>query len=107
MLDRFIEFENGINELGKKLQDNDEAIKRSAKESFDRLLLSINPQTAKSYVSGASMKIGPFYKSALFDAACEKYEQLLVYHEKGRLVRDFNAMYKSHLKLLAKEPPQK
>jgi len=96
-----------IQQLKEKLQDNDDAIKRSAKESFDRLLLSVNPQTAKSYVSGASMKIGPFYKSALFDAACEKYEQLMVYHEKGRLVRDFNAMYKSHLKLLAKEKPKK
>jgi len=92
-----------IQQLKEKLQDNDDAIKRSAKESFDRLLLSVNPQTAKSYVNRSSMKIGPFYKAALFDAACEKYEQLMVYHEKGRLVRDFNAMYKSHLKLLAKE----
>ncbi|MDH5231930.1 MAG: hypothetical protein OEZ58_04130 [Gammaproteobacteria bacterium] len=84
--------------IRKRNRDHDLAIESAAQESFDRILNSVNPEAAKNYMDPTSVKVGPFYKASLYEAVVEKYQQLAAYHEKGRLARDFRAMYKSHLK---------
>lgn len=83
--------------------DNEDALNQAANESFNRLLTSLNPDSAESYLDSSKIKIGPFHKAAMFDALIEKYQQLKAYHEKGRLVRDFKGMYRTHLGQIAKE----
>jgi hypothetical protein len=82
---------------------NQEAVDSAVRESFDRILTSINPSAIEGYVQESKIKVGPFHKAAMYDALMEKYKQLQLYHEKGRLVRDFKGMYRSHLKHKEKE----
>lgn len=85
-----------------RLRHGDDASKLAAQEMFDRLLKSVDPVAAKDYVEEKGLRFGPFHKAALYDAVCEKFAQMSEYHEKGRLVRDFRAMYRSRLAELAK-----
>ncbi len=81
-----------------RIKEQERALESSAGESFDRILGALDPQTVEGSVGGAKVKIGPFHKAALYDAMVEKYGQIKAYHEKGRLVRDFRAAYKSNFK---------
>ena len=91
-----------IQSLDVRLRFGDDASRQAAQEMFDRLLKSVDPVAAKEYVEEKGLRFGPFHKAALYDAVCEKYAQMSEYHEKGRLVRDFRAMYRSRLSELAK-----
>lgn len=86
-----------LDQLDVRLAGSEESMKAAAKESFDRLLGSLNPANAETYIEG-KVKIGPFYKGALFDALTEKYEQLKVYNDKGFLLRDFIGAYRARSK---------
>lgn len=85
-----------------RVRHSDEASKHAVQEAFDRLLKSLDPAAAKDQIGEKGLRIGPFLKAAMYDAVCEKYAQMSEYHEKGRLVRDFRAMYKTQLAELAK-----
>lgn len=85
-----------------RVRHADEASKHAVQEAFDRLLKSLDPAAAKDQIGEKGLRIGPFHKAAMYDAVCEKYAQMSEYHEKGRLVRDFRAMYKTQLAELAK-----
>lgn len=94
--------ENVLRSVEVRLRHGDDASKLAAQEMFDRLLKSVDPVAAKDYVEEKGLRFGPFHKAALYDAVCEKFAQMSEYHEKGRLVRDFRAMYRSRLAELAK-----
>ncbi len=85
-----------IDDIGKATLNNKKAMSEAVKESFDRLLSAIAPESLQAYVE-SKMKLGPFYKASLYDAFHDKYQQLEAYHAKGNLVRDFRAMYKKNL----------
>lgn len=85
-----------IEDIGKATSDNKKAMSEAVKESFDRLLSAVAPESLQAYVE-SKMKLGPFYKASLYDAFYDKYQQLEAYHAKGNLVRDFRAMYKKNL----------
>ncbi|MDH5694495.1 MAG: hypothetical protein OEZ47_15465 [Gammaproteobacteria bacterium] len=82
--------------------DSEEALNEAARESFDRILSSVNPDSVLATMEKSKVKIGPFQKAAQLDAISEKYSQLNLYHERGRLVRDFKSIYKSFLSKMRK-----
>ena len=69
----------------------------SAKEMFDRVLTSLDPAKADNFLDQSISRKGLEKKAALYDAMCEKYEQLFEYHESGRLLKDFRRLYKAKL----------
>lgn len=82
----------------KMLQVNDKAMEQAAQESFDRLLSAFDPESAKLKVSKKMFGTSTSYKASLYDSVTDKYHQLKLYHDKGRLVRDYRAIFKKYLK---------
>ena len=87
-----------VGEIQERLAGVDRALEKTAQEFLDRLLDAFDPEAAKAYVGQKGLKPTAFYKAAVYDALCEKFAQLREYHRRGRLVRDFRAAFKSHLK---------
>ena len=94
--------EISISDLLLLLVDNENstklALNEAAKEMFDRVLTSLDPAKAESFLDQGIKRKGAEHKAALYDAMCEKYEQLFDYHENGRLVKDFRRLYRGKLK---------
>ena len=74
------------------------ALNEATKEMFDRVLSSLDPVTAERYLDHSIQRQGVERKAALYDAMCEKYEQLISYHENGRLISDYERLYRGKLK---------
>ena len=91
-----------INEVVDQLVDREfrvnTAMHDAARMLFDRIYGSFDPGKAKNYLDQSVTREGVELKAALYDATCEKYEQLLDYHQNGRLLKDFRGAYKSELK---------
>lgn len=87
-----------VGELQERLAGVDRALEQTAQEFLDRLLDAFDPEAAKAYVGQKGLKPSAFYKASVYDALCEKFAQLREYHRRGRLVRDFRATFKNHLK---------
>jgi predicted component of type VI protein secretion system len=87
-----------VGELQDRLAGVDRALEQTAQEFLDRLLDAFDPDAAKAYVGQKGLKPSAFYKASVYDALCEKFAQLREYHRRGRLVRDFRATFKNHLK---------
>ena len=91
-----------MNEVVDQLVDREfhvnTAMHDAAQMLFDRIYSSFDPGKAKNYLDQSVTREGVALKAALYDAMCEKYEQLLDYHQNGRLLKDFRGAYKSELK---------
>ena len=89
-------------DLVKQLYGNDlniqTVINDSAQEMFDRIFDSLDPAKAENHLDQSVRREGVEYKAALYDAMCEKHEQLLDYHHTGRMLKDFRRAYKTKLK---------
>lgn len=79
------------------LQAHDHALEHAARESFERVLNALNPEMIKKNLPKKTLSSEAAYKGALFDAVVEKFSQLEMYHNKGRLVRDYKAAYKKYV----------
>ncbi len=66
----------------------------SVEGMFDRILSSLDPSTAEHFLDQSIEREGDEKKAAMYDAICEKYEQLFEYHKSGRLVKDFRRLYR-------------
>ena len=77
---------------------NDQAMEQAAQESFDRLLNALDPDKVQEKVNRKVLSTPAGYKALLFDSLSEKFQQLKIYHDKGRLVRDYRAIFKKYLK---------
>lgn len=91
-----------MNEVVDQLVDREfhvnTAMHDAAQMLFDRIYSSFDPGKAKNHLDQSVTREGVALKAALYDAMCEKYEQLLDYHQNGRLLKDFRGAYKSELK---------
>ncbi len=79
------------------LQGHDRALEHAARESFDRMLSALSPEVLKKNIPKKTFSGETTYKAALFDAAVEKFKQIEMYHNKGRLVRDYKSAYKKYV----------
>ena len=86
-----------LERAARDLATHDSALEQAARESFDRVLSSLNPDELKKHVAKKALSTDSMYKAALFDAAIEKFKQIELYHEKGRLVRDYKTAYKKYV----------
>jgi hypothetical protein len=77
---------------------NDQAMEQAAQESFDRLLNALDPDKVQEKVEKKMLSTPTGYKASLYDSLSEKFQQLKIYHDKGRLVRDYRAIFKKYLK---------
>lgn len=75
-----------------------EELHKAFNESVERMLNALNPEYLRSYVKKRTMQSDKAYKSELFDSYEEKFVQLVAYHEKGRLFKDFWALFRENLK---------
>lgn len=89
--------------VASRLHGNEAALEKAANETFDRILHSVDPRSVEQSVEKSTMKPAAFYKADLFDAMTEKHSQLLNYHQKGRLMRDFRGTYRSELRRALKK----
>lgn len=76
----------------------DAALRRAAQDAFDRLLHAMSPASLEAQGVAGALKVGPFHRAALFEAWAEKHAQLEAYHRAGRLVSDFRAAFRRHLR---------
>lgn len=79
------------------LATHDKALDEAARESFDRVLGALDPDALIKSTPRKKLTTESAYKAALFDAVTEKFGQLKMYHDKGRLVRDYRTAYKKHI----------
>ena len=86
-----------LERAARDLQAHDHALEHAARESFDRVLNALNPETIKKGILKKTLSTEAAYKALLFDAVVEKFSQLEMYHNKGRLVRDYRAAYKKYV----------
>jgi len=86
-----------LERAARDLQAHDHALEHAARESFERVLNALNPETLKKNIPKKTLSTEAAYKAALFDAVVEKFNQLEMYHNKGRLVRDYKAAYKKYV----------
>jgi len=86
-----------LERAARDLQAHDHALEHAARESFERVLNALNPETLKKNIPKKTLTTETAYKAALFDAVVEKFNQLEMYHNKGRLVRDYKAAYKKYV----------
>ena len=86
-----------LERAARDLQAHDHALEHAARESFERVLSALNPQTLKQSIPKKTLSSEATYKAALFDAVVEKFSQIEMYHNKGRLVRDYKAAYKKYV----------
>lgn len=86
-----------LERAARDLQAHDHALEHAARESFERVLNALNPETIKKGIVKKTLSSEAAYKAALFDAVVEKFSQLEMYHTKGRLVRDYKAAYKKYV----------
>ena len=86
-----------LERAARDLQAHDHALEHAARESFERVLNALNPETLKKNIPKKTLSTDTTYKAALFDAVVEKFNQLEMYHNKGRLVRDYKAAYKKYV----------
>lgn len=86
-----------LERAARDLATHDSALEQAARESFDRVLSSLNPDELKKHVAKKALSTDAMYKAALFDAAIEKFKQIEMYHNKGRLVRDYKTAYKKYV----------
>jgi hypothetical protein len=86
-----------LERAARDLQAHDHALEHAARESFERVLNALNPETLKKNIPKKTLSTETTYKAALFDAVVEKFNQLEMYHNKGRLVRDYKAAYKKYV----------
>lgn len=87
-----------LERAARDLATHDSALEQAAQESFDRVLSSLNPDELKKHVAKKALSTESMYKAALFDGAVEKFKQIEMYHDKGRLVRDYKMAYKKHVR---------
>ena len=87
-----------MSKLEKHEIDSNESMNASAQEIFDRLLSSFDPIKAEGFLDQSIVRKKLEHKAALYDAMCEKYEQICEYHENGRLLKDFRREYRKNLK---------
>ena len=86
-----------LERAARDLQAHDHALEHAARESFERVLSALNPETLKKNIPKKKLFTETAYKAALFDAVVEKFNQIEMYHNKGRLVRDYRAAYKKYV----------
>jgi len=86
-----------LERAARDLQAHDHALEHAARESFERVLNALNPETLKKNIPKKTLSTETAYKAALFDAVVEKFNQLEMYHNKGRLVRDYKSAYKRYV----------
>jgi len=86
-----------LERAARDLQAHDHALEHAARESFERVLNALSPEILKKSVPKKALSTEATYKAALFDAMVEKFNQLEMYHNKGRLVRDYKAAYKKYV----------
>ncbi len=86
-----------LERAARDLQAHDHALEHAASESFERVLSALNPQMLKKSMPKKTLVTETAYKAALFDAVVEKFSQIEMYHNKGRLVRDYKAAYKKYV----------
>lgn len=86
-----------LERAARDLQVHDHALEHAARESFERVLSALNPQTLKMSIPKKTLATETAYKAVLFDAVVEKFSQIEMYHNKGRLVRDYKAAYKKYV----------
>jgi len=88
----------GVNKLQLLQSEHDNAMNASAQEMLDRILDSVNPAKASRYLDQSIDRKGINEKADMYDALCEKYEQLHAYHENGRMLKDFKRSYRNKIK---------
>jgi len=86
-----------LERAARDLQAHDHALEHAARESFERVLNALSPEILKKNVPKKALSTEATYKAAMFDAMVEKFNQLEMYHNKGRLVRDYKAAYKKYV----------
>lgn len=86
-----------LERAARDLQAHDHALEHAARESFERVLSALNPEALKKHIPKKTLTTETAYKAALFDAVVEKFNQIEMYHNKGRLVRDYRAAYKKYV----------
>lgn len=79
-----------------------QAINNAFDIMMHRIVESLDPESSHAYLDHSVIKVGPLKKSALFDAAKEKHDQVCAYQREGKLLRDFKILYKQELKNLKK-----
>ena len=70
------------------------AMSDAAKDSFDRLFNAMAPETMQQSVRKSALTSTGQYHAKLWEAHVEKFQQLRLYHDRGRLVKDFRAAYR-------------
>lgn len=86
-----------LERAARDLQAHDHALEHAARESFERVLSALNPEVLKKQIPKKTLVTETAYKAALFDAVVEKFNQIEMYHNKGRLVRDYRSAYKKYV----------
>ena len=86
-----------LERAARDLQAHDHALEHAARESFERVLSALNPKALKKQIPKKTLVTETAYKAALFDAVVEKFNQIEMYHNKGRLVRDYRSAYKKYV----------
>lgn len=91
-----------LTELVMKLVDNEKKTKQamieSLEEILDRILSSLDPEKANRYLDQSVHRKGVEKEAALYNAMCEKFEQISDYNASGRLVKDFRRLFVEKLK---------
>ena len=89
-------------ELLNQVCEQDKLLKASLEQSVEtiitRMLDALDPEKAVRYMDQSIVRQGVEHKAALYDAMCEKFDQLLQYHQTGRMIKDFKHIYRSQLK---------
>jgi len=86
-----------LNKYDELFEINDRAMDKAAKKSFVRILNAMAPGTIQSSIN-IKDRFSFSSKSSVYTAYKGKYQRLELYHEKGRLLRDFRASFKKYLK---------
>ena len=86
-----------LERAARDLQAHHHALEQAASESFERVLSALNPEILKKNLPKKMLVTETAYKALLFDAVVEKFHQIEMYHNKGRLVRDYKSAYKKYV----------
>lgn len=75
-----------------------ESLEQSVETIITRMLDALDPEKAVRYMDQSIVRQGIEHKAALYDAICEKFDQLLQYHQTGRMIKDIMHIYRNELK---------
>lgn len=89
--------------IEKRQQAHNSAMTKAMEMIIDRLLATLNPETAENQAEQSRIAVGPLKKAAVLASLKEKYEQVLAYQQQGKMLRDFKVHYNSELKKQTKD----